>query len=78
MATSAALVEFTHHVTVFPPHLCSLNLDGLLERIWDMMALVRVYTKRIGAKPDFDAPVVLTKDRGGTTVEALCNQVSFG
>lgn len=25
-----------------------------------------------------DAPVVLTKDRGGTTVEALCNQVSFG
>lgn len=24
-----------------------------------------------------DAPVVLTKDRGGTTVEALCNQVSY-
>ena len=40
-----------------------------------MMALVRVYTKRIGAKPDFDQPVVLTKDRGGTTVESLCAQV---
>ena len=24
-----------------------LNLDGLLERIWDMMALVRVYTKKV-------------------------------
>ncbi|GAX84155.1 hypothetical protein CEUSTIGMA_g11578.t1 [Chlamydomonas eustigma] len=53
-----------------------LNLDGLLEKIWDMMALVRVYTKRIGAKPDFEQPVVLTKDRGGTTVDALCAQGS--
>ena len=25
----------------------SLNMDGLLERMWDMMALVRVYTKRV-------------------------------
>ena len=40
-----------------------------------MMALVRVYTKRIGSKPDFDQPVVLTKDRGGTNVEALCGQI---
>lgn len=24
-----------------------LNLDGLLSRIWDMMALVRVYTKKV-------------------------------
>lgn len=52
-----------------------LNMDGLLEKIWEMMALVRVYTKRIGSKPDFGAPVVLTKDRGGTTVDGLCNQI---
>ena len=26
-----------------------LNMDGLLERMWDMMALVRVYTKRVRA-----------------------------
>ena len=25
----------------------SLNMDGLLERMWDMMALVRAYTKRV-------------------------------
>mmetsp|Transcript_2535 Transcript_2535/g.5652 ORF Transcript_2535/g.5652 Transcript_2535/m.5652 type:complete len:398 (+) Transcript_2535:177-1370(+) len=52
-----------------------LNLDGLLEKIWEMMALVRVYTKRVGDKPDFLSPVVLTQDRGGTTVEALCRQI---
>ena len=37
-----------------------------------MMALVRVYTKKVGRKPDFDEPVVLTADRGGTTMEAMC------
>lgn len=26
-----------------------LNLDGLLRQIWDMMALVRVYTKKVCA-----------------------------
>ncbi|GLI60341.1 hypothetical protein VaNZ11_002461 [Volvox africanus] len=59
------------------PISCSLklNMDGLLERIWDMMALVRVYTKKVGAKPDFAEPVVLTSDRGGTTLEALCRQI---
>ncbi|MEW5302546.1 MAG: hypothetical protein WDW36_005321 [Sanguina aurantia] len=59
------------------PISCSLalNMDGLLERIWEMMALVRVYTKRTGAKPDFDAPVVLTSDRGGTTMESFCRQI---
>jgi ribosome-interacting GTPase 1 len=25
-----------------------LNMDGLLERMWDMMALVRAYTKKVG------------------------------
>mmetsp|Transcript_10696 Transcript_10696/g.19528 ORF Transcript_10696/g.19528 Transcript_10696/m.19528 type:complete len:399 (-) Transcript_10696:524-1720(-) len=53
----------------------NLNMEGLLEKIWEMMALVRVYTKKVGAKPDFADPVVLTKDRGGTTVDALCAQI---
>lgn len=34
-----------------------------------------MYTKKVGAKPDFAEPVVLTQDRGGTTIEALCRQV---
>lgn len=52
-----------------------LNLDGLLEHIWDAMALVRVFTKKVGARPDFGDPVVLTSDRGGTTIDTLCRQV---
>jgi hypothetical protein len=59
------------------PISCSqkLNMDGLLARIWEMMGLVRVYTKRTGHKPDFGDPVVLSDDRGGTTVEHLCARV---
>lgn len=52
-----------------------LNLDGLLEMIWDMMGLVRVFTKRVGHRPDFADPVVLSDDRGGTTVEHLCANI---
>ncbi|PNH05520.1 Developmentally regulated G-protein 2 [Tetrabaena socialis] len=90
-----ASVEEVDEIARWPnsiPISCSLalNMDGLLERIWDMMALpivpflqpwteafhaVRVYTKKVGAKPDFAEPVVLTSDRGGTTLEALCRQI---
>ena len=52
-----------------------LNLDGLLERMWEEMDLVRVYTKKVGCKPDFGDPVVLSTDRGGVTVEAFCQHV---
>lgn len=36
---------------------------------------MRVYTRRAGNKPDFASPVVLTSDRGGTSVEAFCRQI---
>ena len=36
---------------------------------------VRVYTKKAGAKPDFGGPVILSADRGGTTVEHFCLQI---
>ncbi|GAB4821710.1 hypothetical protein N2152v2_008756 [Parachlorella kessleri] len=52
-----------------------LNLDGVLERIWDMMGLVRVFTKKVGHKPDFSDPVVMSEDRGGTTVEHFCAMI---
>ena len=38
-------------------------------------AQVRVFTKKTGAKPDFSEPVVLSADRGGTTVQHLCDQL---
>ncbi|KAJ9518526.1 hypothetical protein QJQ45_018563 [Haematococcus lacustris] len=48
---------------------------SVLASVADMVAVVRCYTKKVGAKPDFGDPVVMTQDRGGTTVEALCRQV---
>lgn len=37
-----------------------LNLDRLLARNWNEMALVRVYSKPQGQQPDFDEPFVLS------------------
>ena len=52
-----------------------LNLETLLDRMWEEMALVRVYTKPPGGKPDFDEPVVLSTYRGGISMEHFCDQV---
>ena len=47
-----------------------LNLDHLLERIWDELSLLRIYTKRRGGPPDFGQPFVV---RQGATVEHVCH-----
>lgn len=44
-----------------------LNLDGLLERIWQELELVRVYTKKKGQFPEFTDPLVMTPQRGDKT-----------
>jgi uncharacterized protein len=49
-----------------------LNLDYLIGKIWDYLALCRVYTKRQGAAPDFSDPLVL---RGGSKVEDACRAI---
>lgn len=52
-----------------------LNFDGLLERIWEHLDLVRVYTKKANEQPDFSDPIVLTNDRNGCTVRSVCEQI---
>lgn len=52
-----------------------LNLDKLLEKIWEYMQLVRVYTKKRGNPPDFKEPCVLTMGRNGCTVESVCRHL---
>lgn len=52
-----------------------LNMGGLLKKIWEMMGLVRVYTKKVGNKPDFSDPVILSEDRGGISIEHFCNHI---
>jgi hypothetical protein len=34
-----------------------------------------VYTKKTGKKPDFDDPIVLSEDRGGTTLKHFCRYI---
>jgi len=53
-----------------------LEDDPLKSMIWDYLGLTRIYTKRKGAQPDLKEPVVLSKIRKGTTVMALCQNIS--
>jgi len=41
-----------------------LNLDGLLQKMWEELKLVRIYTKQKGMFPVFKDPLVLTQQRG--------------
>ncbi len=52
-----------------------LNFDGLLEKIWEHLDLVRVYTKKAHDAPDFSDPIVLTNDRNGCLVRSVCEQI---
>ena len=49
-----------------------LNLDYLVERIWDELAMLRIYTRKRAEIPDFHDPVIL---RRGATVEHLCHRL---
>lgn len=49
-----------------------LNLDYFLERLWEYLALIRVYTKKRGSPPDFDGGLIL---RRNATVEHVCHAI---
>lgn len=49
-----------------------LNLDFLLEILWEYLSLIRVYTKKPGQPPDFDDSLILRK---GVTVEHVCHAI---
>lgn len=49
-----------------------LNLDYLLEKVWDHLALIQVYTKRRGCPPDFQEGLIL---RSNCTVEHVCHAI---
>eukprot|EP00898_Chlorokybus_atmophyticus_P004798 jgi/Chlat1/5319/Chrsp35S05261 len=64
------------------PHYCPVsahkewNLDGLLEKIWEYLDLVRLYTKPKGLNPDYDDPVIIPKMH--RSVEDFCNRIHKG
>lgn len=49
-----------------------LNLDYLLDRTWEALSLLRIYTKKPGRGPDFSDPIIL---RGGASVEHVCHSI---
>ncbi|VEL37124.1 unnamed protein product, partial [Protopolystoma xenopodis] len=49
------------------------NFDDLLEKIWDYLNLIRVYTKPKGQLPDYTSPIVLKSS--AHTIEDLCNKL---
>lgn len=48
------------------------NFDELMEKIWDYLDLIRIYTKPKGQIPDYEAPVII---RRGATVGDFCNSI---
>lgn len=49
-----------------------LNLDFLLETLWEYLSLIRVYTKKPGQPPDFDDGLILRK---GVTIQHVCHAI---
>lgn len=52
------------------------NLEELLERVWEKLDFVRVYTKPKGQLPDYEAPVILLTKR--RNVSDFCNKIHRG
>ncbi|KAJ3490098.1 hypothetical protein NLI96_g1695 [Meripilus lineatus] len=50
-----------------------MNIDELIDKMWQTLNLVRVYTKPRGLAPDYSSPVVLR--RGRCTVEDFCASI---
>lgn len=50
-----------------------LNVDELIQMMWEALDLVRVYTKPRGLAPDYSQPVVLR--HGKCSVEDFCNSI---
>lgn len=53
----------------------NLGIDILLDKIWEQLGLVRVYTKRTGQPPDFKDPLILLQSRQGITVKSCLMQI---
>ncbi|KAG7099579.1 hypothetical protein E1B28_001409 [Marasmius oreades] len=49
-----------------------LNLEYLVDRMWDDLNIVKIFTKKRGAHPDLEDPVCMRK---GSTIEDVCNSI---
>lgn len=53
----------------------NLGIDILLDKIWDQLGLVRVYTKRVQIPPDFSDPLILLNSRHGLSIKGAIMQI---
>lgn len=49
-----------------------LGIQDVVERAWEELGMLRVYTKRKGVQPDFSEALIV---RSGATVSEVCDQV---
>ncbi|KAG7694411.1 hypothetical protein KL930_003730 [Ogataea haglerorum] len=49
-----------------------LSIEDVVEEIWYRLDLLRLYTKRRNARPDFSEPLVV---RNQSTIEDVCNSI---
>ncbi|KAI9021232.1 P-loop containing nucleoside triphosphate hydrolase protein [Hyaloraphidium curvatum] len=63
--------KIPHAVPISAHH--GWNFDDLLEKMWEYLDLVRIYTKPKGQLPDYSAPIVLRRE--ACTIEDLCNSI---
>lgn len=49
------------------------NFDELLEKIWEYLDMIRIYTKPRGQVPDYDAPIVCPKS--SSSIEQFCKRI---
>ena len=66
------IYKIPHAVPISAHH--KWNFDDLLSKMWDYLALKRIYTKPKGQLPDYEQPVVLPGAH--TKVEDFCNSLS--
>eukprot|EP00055_Hartaetosiga_balthica_P018554 m.134751 g.134751 ORF g.134751 m.134751 type:complete len:367 (+) comp9720_c0_seq1:32-1132(+) len=63
--------KIPHCVPISAAH--KWNFDDLLEKMWDYLKLIRVFTKPKSQLPDYEDPVILKN--GKHTVEDFCNHL---
>jgi len=65
------LDRFPHYVPVSAKD--EWNFDELMEKIWDYLDLIRIYTKPKGQIPDYEAPVIIPRKH--STLLDFCNRI---
>lgn len=65
------IYRIPHTVPISAHH--KWNFDDLLEKIWEYLNLIRIYTKPKGQLPDYATPIVLNAEKN--SIDDLCMKI---